>query len=112
MADEKLHRMAEKPAPQCERLYRLQQQSGKRQRPRLSECRHDGKMQADYDEINGTLKKYEAICGRTPLSKAIGDIPMDLDIVMWNDEIIRDKDFRQEYFQTGWKQLQKHQSHE
>lgn len=70
------------------------------------------KCRADYDEINGTLKKYEAICGRTPLSKAIGDIPMDLDIVMWNDEIIRDKDFRQEYFQTGWKQLQKHQSHE
>lgn len=61
----------------------------------------------DFEEINDKLKKYEAVCGRTPVSKLVGDVPMDLDIVIWNDEIIRDRDYHQNYFQTGWQQLNK-----
>ena len=37
----------------------------------------------------------------------IGVIPIDLDIVIWNNNIIREKDFNQKYFQIGWHQLNK-----
>ena len=39
------------------------------------------------------------------MSKKKGDIPMDLDIIIWNDEIIREADYNQHYFQIGWQQL-------
>lgn len=65
------------------------------------------KCKYDFDEINDMLKKYEAVCGRTPMSKLVGDIPMDIDIIIWNGEIVRERDYNQEYFQTGWQQLEK-----
>lgn len=67
----------------------------------------EAKCRNNYDEINDILKKYEAVCGRTPISKQVGDIPMDLDIIIWNGQIVRERDFAQEYFQIGWKQLKK-----
>ena len=65
------------------------------------------KCKESYEEINKKLKDYETVCGRTPLSKQTGEIPMDLDIIIWNGNIIRERDFNQVYFQTGWRQLEK-----
>ena len=65
------------------------------------------KCRENFDEINKKLKDYESVCGRTQLSKQTGEIPMDLDIIIWNGEIVRERDFNQEYFQTGWQQLEK-----
>lgn len=65
------------------------------------------KCRENFDEINKKLKDYESVCGRTPSSKQTGEIPMDLDIIIWNGEIVRERDFNQEYFQTGWQQLEK-----
>ena len=39
--------------------------------------------------------------------KLAGLVPIDLDIVMWNGEVVRQRDFNQDYFQIGWKQLHK-----
>ena len=41
------------------------------------------KCSENFDEINKKLKDYESVCGRTPLSKQTGEIPMDLDIIIW-----------------------------
>lgn len=60
-----------------------------------------------FSEINEKLKQYETICGRTPASKLQGVVPMDLDIIMWDNEILRPKDFQHSYFQEGWKHLNK-----
>ena len=62
------------------------------------------KCREELPEITGMLKKYETVCGRTPMSKKKGDIPMDLDIIIWNDEIIREADYNQPYFQIDWQQ--------
>ena len=35
-----------------------------------------------------------------------GKIPLDIDIVVWNGEIIRPQDWKQDYFQTGLKELE------
>jgi 2-amino-4-hydroxy-6-hydroxymethyldihydropteridine diphosphokinase len=59
----------------------------------------------DFDSLKCIFKDYERSCGRTPESKLKGEIPIDIDIVMWNDSIIREKDFNQSYFTIGWQQI-------
>ncbi len=51
------------------------------------------------------LKQWEVLCGRTPASKVQGVIPIDLDIVVWNNEIVREKDYSCAYFSQGYNQL-------
>ena len=65
------------------------------------------KSKKTYEEINEAVKQYEHVCGRTPMSKLQGSIPMDIDIVVWNDEVVRQNDFDQNYFKTGWYMLNK-----
>lgn len=55
--------------------------------------------------LNEEFKKYEKECGRDNNAREKGIVPIDIDIVLFNDEIIRPTDFRQEYFQNGFKQL-------
>ena len=56
-------------------------------------------------EATKLLKKWECQCGRTAESKLIGDIPIDLDIVVWNGEVVREKDFSCDFFTQGYLQL-------
>ncbi|MGM9812106.1 MAG: 2-amino-4-hydroxy-6-hydroxymethyldihydropteridine diphosphokinase [Muribaculaceae bacterium] len=60
-----------------------------------------------HPELNKLLKDYERQCGRTPQSKSLGSIPIDIDIVMWNGEVLRPKDFAQYYFAKGWNEINK-----
>lgn len=60
-----------------------------------------------HPELTKLLKDYERQCGRTPQSKALGSIPIDIDIVMWNGEVLRPKDFAQYYFAKGWNEINK-----
>ncbi len=57
------------------------------------------------EETISYLKQWEALCGRTPASKLEGVIPIDLDIVVWNNEIVRPEDFNKPYFTRGYHQL-------
>lgn len=66
-----------------------------------------GNSNLEFEEYNQTLKKYEAQQGRTPDCKITGKVPIDIDIVMWNNDIIRKWDFRQPYFQIGWNEINK-----
>lgn len=59
----------------------------------------------EYECMRATFKQYEASCGRTPQSKLEGNIPIDIDIVLWNGEVIRENDFSRLFFQKGWKQI-------
>lgn len=63
------------------------------------EC--DGTM----DEVNIMLKDYERACGRTAESKLHGEVPIDLDIVVWDGRIVRPKDFGYRYFLQGYDEL-------
>lgn len=61
----------------------------------------------EINQVNAIMKQWEVECGRTPESKIKGVIPIDLDIVVWNDEIIRPKDFSYSFFIQGYNQLVK-----
>lgn len=67
----------------------------------------NGKCKETFDKIIAKLKEYETVCGRTPASKLEGIIPLDLDIVLWNGIIIRERDYNHSYFQKGWIELNK-----
>lgn len=58
-----------------------------------------------YDETVDYMKQWEKNCGRTSESKLKGIIPIDLDVVVWNDVIVREKDFIMPYFTRGYMQL-------
>lgn len=57
------------------------------------------------EEYTDMMKRYERNCGRTPQSKLLGVIPIDIDVVIWNDATLRPKDFSQEYFTIGWNEI-------
>ena len=57
------------------------------------------------DEVNAAFKQWEKECGRTPESKSQGVIPIDLDVVVWNGEVIRATDYSRDYVSKGVAQL-------
>ena len=62
-------------------------------------------VDADYETLHTSLKEMELSAGRTPQSKSTGLIPLDIDIVVWNDTILRPRDMRQVYVAIGLAEL-------
>ncbi|MBR3951533.1 MAG: 2-amino-4-hydroxy-6-hydroxymethyldihydropteridine diphosphokinase [Bacteroidaceae bacterium] len=63
--------------------------------------------EAEYDELRATFKQWEAQAGRTPESKAQGIIPLDVDIITWNDMVIKERDMEFNYMKKGLELLGK-----
>lgn len=59
----------------------------------------------DAEEVVAMTKQYEVICGRTPASREQGIVPVDIDVVVWNDEIVRKEEFGYPYFSRGYYEL-------
>lgn len=57
----------------------------------------------DFDTLHDTFKLWERQAGRTPQSKLQGEIPLDIDIVVWNDNILRQSDLQYDFMQQGMK---------
>lgn len=58
-----------------------------------------------YD-LEDQLKLKEHEMGRTPECRKRGDVPVDMDIVIENNVVIKDWDYRQQFFQIGFEQIQ------
>jgi len=58
-----------------------------------------------YDNLIAILKDWESSCGRTKTDSAAGIVPIDLDLVIWNQHIVRPKDFERHYFNRGYREL-------
>lgn len=65
----------------------------------------EGYTNLDFEHLQDLLKSRETACGRTIAARLKQQVPIDLDIVIWNRDILRKKDFEQRYFQIGWKTL-------
>lgn len=59
----------------------------------------------DYDTLLGTFKSWEQAAGRTRQSKLQGIIPLDIDIISWNDTLLKERDMQFAYMQRGLKLL-------
>lgn len=63
-----------------------------------------GRLSCDMtmDELGALMKQWEREAGRVPHSKVV---PLDIDVVVFDGQVVRPRDFAQEYFKIGYKAL-------
>lgn len=59
----------------------------------------------DYETLQHLMKNYERSCGRDEKHRVKGEVPIDIDIVVWNSEVVRPLDFSREFFKIGYAQI-------
>ncbi len=57
-------------------------------------------------ELDQLCKQRELECGRNAAARAAGDVPVDIDVVVYGNEILRMKDYQSEFFIKGYLQLE------
>ena len=68
-------------------------------------CVAEGFVDLSVDEISALTKEREVAAGRTKDSKISGKVPLDIDIVIYNDTVLRPKELDRQYFSEGYTQL-------
>ncbi|MCH5230049.1 MAG: 2-amino-4-hydroxy-6-hydroxymethyldihydropteridine diphosphokinase [Muribaculaceae bacterium] len=64
-----------------------------------------GVYQGTGFELEDILKEKEKEMGRNHLRREAGEVPIDLDIVICDGEILKKWDYRQKFFRIGYLQL-------
>lgn len=54
---------------------------------------------ASLEEVRQAVKEMEKRLGRMPDSKQRGEIPIDIDLLLWNGAILKPADWEKEYVQ-------------
>lgn len=60
-------------------------------------------------ELTAKAKDFERLCGRTPQSKARGEIEMDIDLIKSGNVILRPVEYTRQYFLTGLQLMKQHE---
>ncbi|MDY3881679.1 MAG: 2-amino-4-hydroxy-6-hydroxymethyldihydropteridine diphosphokinase [Sodaliphilus sp.] len=64
-----------------------------------------GYTDVSLEQLNALLKQHEIAEGRTEEMRARKQVPIDIDIVIYDGEILRPNDYNQAFFQKGWKEI-------
>lgn len=56
--------------------------------------------QFELSELIFLLGQYERWAGRTAESKSSGCMPLDIDVVVWNEQVLRRADYESAYFKA------------
>ena len=64
-----------------------------------------GNTPLNKDEIITSLKVNENNHGRTLSSRSTGIVTIDLDLVIYNDEILKPTDINRDYFRLGFEEI-------
>lgn len=64
-----------------------------------------GKTIISPEELDSLCKKYEAECGRDENMRKNGDVPVDIDLVVYDNRILRPNDYKREFFQIGYRMI-------
>ena len=64
-----------------------------------------GFSSGDGFQLEDLLKDKEREMGRNKRSRLSGDVPIDMDIVICDGEILKEWDYRQKFFQIGYKAI-------
>ena len=59
----------------------------------------------EVDELHALFKQIERRMGRTAEGKRQGIIPIDIDLIRWNDHLLKPDDYRRDYVQEALAQL-------
>ena len=60
------------------------------------------------EEIIVCFKLIEQVLGRTPGDKLIGSIPIDIDLLKWNDQVLKVSDMERKYVIEGLNSIKNH----
>lgn len=60
----------------------------------------------DGIELESLLKEKEKNMGRDSKCRERGDVPIDMDIVICAGDIVKEWDYRQKFFQIGFKEIE------
>ncbi|MGN0237916.1 MAG: 2-amino-4-hydroxy-6-hydroxymethyldihydropteridine diphosphokinase [Lepagella sp.] len=64
-----------------------------------------GMISESCEAFNRRLKEYELSCGRDDAARAAGVVPIDIDIVIVDGNVVRPRDYAHSFFQIGYNQL-------
>lgn len=64
-----------------------------------------GGTNMSYEKLRAITKQMEKDMGRTPQSKLTGVMPLDIDIILCNNEIVHPKDYELYHFRHGYEQI-------
>lgn len=64
-----------------------------------------GYIDCGSGRLTALLKEYELKCGRDTSSRLRGEVPIDIDVVIFDGRILRPKDASREYFKIGYQRL-------
>lgn len=64
-----------------------------------------GRTTTEIEDLDRQCKEYELTHGRTAEARRKGDVPVDIDIVVYDEEIIRPKDYKHDFFRIGLEEL-------
>lgn len=56
-------------------------------------------------EIHAALKQMEYVLGRRPEDKLKGLIPIDIDLLQWNEQILKEEDLKRSYIKESLDKL-------
>ena len=59
------------------------------------------------ERLDSILKNLERAAGRDENARKRGEVPLDIDIVIYDDIVIRPRDYDQRFFQQGYQELSK-----
>lgn len=64
-----------------------------------------GFYQSQGYTLEGALKEKEREMGRTSVCREKGEVPIDIDIVIMDGEVRKPWDYRQKFFQIGFREV-------
>ncbi len=59
----------------------------------------------DFQDVNEALKAYEIQHGRDSISRVSGIVTIDLDLVIYDDWVLRPQEIAREYFAKGYREI-------
>lgn len=60
-----------------------------------------GVTDMDYESFVASVKRLELEFGRDDACRVRGDVPLDVDVVIWDGVIMRPRDYSSSYFKKG-----------
>lgn len=65
----------------------------------------EGYITGAEEDFNNLLKDYEKTCGRDDTARKEGRVPIDIDIVVRDGSVVRERDFAHSFFRIGYSEL-------
>ena len=64
-----------------------------------------GRSALEPQDLEGLCKRFEVDCGRDATMRNMGNVPLDIDLVIYNGKILRPNDFKREFFKIGYEMI-------